>query len=147
MYTIQYFGIWNMSTQGKHYPATLCWGFTWRTSESTLSLVCCIWKWGEKKSVKSTVQRWRRILNLCRIFNNPYRLILTFWKPLTCLCLICRYVQYQVLKGHLGLGHITESIWTIKLKQKNIILAKQQTNPCWSNIKSTEANCAYLESL
>lgn len=71
---IQYFGIWNTSTQAECNPLNRCWIFTWHTSESILLLVCCIF-----------------------------------------LCLFCRFVQYQVLKGRLGLGHITGNIWTIKL--------------------------------
>lgn len=93
------------------------------------SLASLLYLKKKKKSVKLTVPRWWGIIRLCRIFYNPYLLHMFFffhsWDniPLTSLCLICRYVQYQVLKGHLGLGHITGNIWIVKLKQtKNIYI-------------------------
>lgn len=44
-------------------------------------------------------------------------------ETLTFLCLIYRFVQYLVLRGHLDQDHKVENIWTIKLDLKeNIIL-------------------------
>ncbi len=98
--------------------------FTWHTSGCIPLLVCCIW--GEKRKARSGCR-----FTKYNIWNIYHFMIILTWVDikvppdssyiLTCLCHSCRRVLCLELMGRLGLDHKATNIWTIKLKEIEII--------------------------